>query len=188
MAAKSLLRLRVPFGFLFAAWYLWLIWNIHPRNLVLCTALVTAGCALRAWAAGYLFKGKRVAVGGPYAYVRNPLYVGSFIIGAGFCAALLNPPVLPIVWLFFGIYIAGFIGMYVAKGRSEEDELRRSLGAEYETYRAQVPAFIPIRGHVKGLGVQHYSADLYRRNREYQCLWGSLAVLVLLYWRSLYAA
>src|SRR4051794_8366501 len=88
MPAKNLLRYRVPFGFLFALWYLWLAHAARNPPLRLCAVFVLVGCALRSWAAGYLLKGKRVAVGGPYAFVRNPLYVGSFILGAGFCLAL----------------------------------------------------------------------------------------------------
>jgi protein-S-isoprenylcysteine O-methyltransferase Ste14 len=186
--AKRLLRYRVPFGFLFAGWYFWLSRYASGQNLGICTLLVTAGCALRAWAAGYLLKGKRVAVGGPYAYVRNPLYLGSFIIGVGFCTVLLTPPVPVSVWLFCAVFLAGFIGMYAAKGKAEENELRRALGAEYDLYRSKVPAILPLRGRVRGIGVQHYSADLYRRNREYQCFWGSIAVLTFLYWRTLHGA
>src|SRR5262249_15825622 len=128
-------------------------------------------------------KGKRVAVGGPYAFVRNPLYLGSFIIGVGFCVALYRQPIPVYVMLLWTIYVAGFVFMYVAKSRSEEGELRQALGPEYESYRQKVPVFLPWRGHVSGLGAQHFSMELYRRNREYQCIWGSLAVLAFLFWR-----
>jgi protein-S-isoprenylcysteine O-methyltransferase Ste14 len=184
VSVSRLLRFRVPLGFLFAAWYLWLVWQAPPRNLVFCTVIVFAGCALRAWAAGYLLKGKRVAVGGPYAYVRNPLYLGSFIIGGGFCLTLYRRPLPPAVILFWAIYAAGFLFMYMTKSQAEEAELTRALGSDYETYRRKVPAILPVRGKVSGLGVQRFSSELYRRNREYQCLWGSLAVLVFLLWRS----
>src|SRR5438477_3135981 len=116
-------RWRVPMGFLFAGWYLFVARFSSLKLFGMATLLVAAGCALRAWAAGYLLKGKRVAVGGPYAYVRNPLYLGSFMIGAGFCLALFRSPLPSAVLLLCMVYVAGFIGMYVAKGRSEEDEL-----------------------------------------------------------------
>ena len=183
MPLNRLLRFRVPLGFLFAAWYLVLAKSVNPGPLVACAAIVAIGGLLRAWAAGYLLKGKRVAVGGPYAYIRNPLYVGSFLIGAGFCGALCRSPLPAQVVIFWVIYVTGFVLMYVAKGRAEEAELSRALGPEYDIYRSKVPAFFPVRGHVSGLGVQHYSRELYRRNREYQCLWGSLAVLAFLWWR-----
>ena len=184
--ADRLLRYRVPLGFLFAAWYLGLTKFATSGMLFGGGVLVVLGCALRSWAAGYLFKGKRVAVGGPYAYVRNPLYAGSFIIGAGFCLALYRSPLPPSVFLFWFVYLAGFILLYAAKGRAEEKELLRALGPAYETYRERVPALFPVRGKVSGLGAQRFSLELYRRNREWQCVAGSMALLAFLFWRTTY--
>jgi protein-S-isoprenylcysteine O-methyltransferase Ste14 len=173
---------------LFAGTYLWLAWRGASSDLALCTLIVVFGCALRSWAAGYLLKGKRVAVGGPYAYVRNPLYLGSFIIGAGFCLALYQSPLPAPVFLFWILYAAGFLFLYLVKSRSEEAELTRALGADYVAYREKVPVFLPVRGYVGGLGEQHFSSELYRKNREYQCVWGCLAVLAFLYWKAWYGA
>ncbi len=183
MPAKSWLRFRVPLGFLFAGAYLWLSAQHRPTLVVPSTLLIVFGCALRSWAAGYLLKGKRVAVGGPYAYVRNPLYLGSFLIGAGCCLVLYQHPLPPMVPIFWAVYIAGFIGMYLAKSQSEETELVHSLGDAYLAYRSKVPVFLPVRGRVSGLGEQTFSAELYRRNREYQCVWGSLGLFVWIYAR-----
>jgi protein-S-isoprenylcysteine O-methyltransferase Ste14 len=147
---------------------------------------VVWGCALRSWAAGYLLKGKRVAVGGPYAYVRNPLYAGSFIIGVGFCGALWRWPLpwsLVILWTAF---LVGFGVVYRAKCLAEEAELAAYLGDTYRSYAARVPAFLPARGRVKVLGEAHFSWELYRRNREYQCVLGSGVLLVFLYVRWLF--
>lgn len=188
MSANPILRFRVPFGFLFAVGYLWLTRYAALERLGPCVLLVAAGCALRSWSAGYLLKGKRVAVGGPYAYVRNPLYVGSFLIGTGFCMALYRTPLPPPVLLFWMVYVAGFVSLYVAKGRAEEEELSRALGPAYNAYRERVPAFFPVRGRIRGLGQQRFSAEVYRRNHEYQCLWGSLAMLTFLYWRVTHGA
>ena len=177
---SPLLRYRVPLGFLFAAWYLVIV---RPYSLLffLCSViLVVLGCLLRSWAAGYLFKGKRVAVGGPYAYIRNPLYVGSFIIGVGFCLALWRQP-LPISALFLWIlFLVGFGIIYRAKTLAEEKELTANLGQPYEAYAAKVPPFLPVKGRLADLGPQRFSWELYRRNREYQCILGSMAVLILL--------
>jgi protein-S-isoprenylcysteine O-methyltransferase Ste14 len=177
---KSVLRWRVPLGFAFAAWYL-VVARPDALNTLLAGALfVIAGCALRSWAAGYLLKGKRVAVGGPYAYIRNPLYIGSFLIGTGFCIALWRHP-LPVsailLWLAF---LLGFGVVYRAKSVAEEKELLANLGEPYQHYAERVPAFWPTRGHVQGLGEQRFSGEVYRRNREYQCLLGSAAVFAVL--------
>jgi protein-S-isoprenylcysteine O-methyltransferase Ste14 len=182
----ALIRLRVPLGFFFAAWYLIVTRPASLLTFFCSLALVVLGCLLRSWAAGYLFKGKRVAVGGPYAYVRNPLYVGSFILGFGFCAALWQWP-LSLSSMTIGLaFLLGFGVVYRAKALAEGEELSMNLGAPYAAYAGQVPAFLPTRGHVEGLGEQRFSWELYRRNREYECLLGSAAVLLFLFFRYRY--
>ncbi len=184
---KRLLRLRVPLGFLFAAWYLVIA---QPSSLLLyglCLWLVALGCLLRSWAAGYLLKGKRVAVGGPYAFIRNPLYVGSFIIGMGFCVVLWRWP-LPLSSVLIGLaFLLGFGVVYRAKTLAEEKELAANLGDPYQQYASQVPPFLPTKGHVEGLGEQRFSWEIYRRNREYECIIGSVALLLFLLWRAPHA-
>lgn len=187
MPAKSWLRFRVPLGFLFAGFYLWLSYRYPPRCLFLSTLLIVLGCVLRSWAAGYLLKGKRVAVGGPYAYVRNPLYLGSFLIGAGCCLVLYQNPLPPAVVVFWLVYILGFAGLYIAKSQSEEAELVKALGDAYVAYREKVPVFFPVRGRITGLGTQSFSVELYRKNREYQCIWGCVGLLLWIYGHHFYA-
>jgi len=182
-----MLRLRVPLGFLFAAWYVLVARPSSVVLLVVSIGVVAAGCALRSWAAGYLFKGRRVAVGGPYAYIRNPLYVGSFMIGAGFCAALWQNPLPLSAIILWAAFVLGFGAVYGAKSKAEEAELSRALGPDYDRYAGQVPGFVPVHGRVDGLGEQHFSAELYRRNREYQCVLGSLALLAVLWLKFLRA-
>jgi len=174
------LRFRVPLGFAFALWYLIVARPASAAWFAVCIALVMAGCALRAWAAGYLLKGKRVAVGGPYAYIRNPLYVGSFLIALGCCAALYRRPLPTAALILWSAFLLGFGVVYRAKTQAEEKELAANLGERYVRYAQQVPPFLPVKGRVSGLGVQHFSWELYRRNREYQCFYGSIAVLIYL--------
>ncbi len=154
---------------------------------LICFVLVVLGCLLRSWAAGYLFKGKRVAVGGPYAFVRNPLYAGSFIIGCGFCVVLWRWPLPVSSGLIIAAFFLGFGVIYRAKALAEGVELETYLGDPYRSYAAQVPPFLPTKGYVQGLGEQHFSWELYKRNREYECILGSIAILVYLYLRFSYA-
>jgi len=167
----------VPLGFLFAAGFLVFARPQSWAHLAWVAVPVILGCALRSWAAGYLFKGKRVAVGGPYAWIRNPLYAGSFILGLGFCAVLWRQPLPVISIVLWAAYLLSYGVIYPAKVRAEEGELRAGLGADYERYAAQVPRFLPVRGHVDGLGEQRFSAELYKRNKEWQCIVGCAAVL-----------
>jgi protein-S-isoprenylcysteine O-methyltransferase Ste14 len=177
---KFILRLRVPLGFLFAALYLIVARPTSWFHLAICAIPVIIGCAIRAWAAGYLFKGKRVAVGGPYAHVRNPLYFGSFILGLGFCMVLWRQPLPWVSVVIWAAYLLAYGLIYPAKIRAEEGELTAALGDDYVKYAARVPRFIPLFSPVTGLGAQQFSAELYRRNREYQCVLGSVLVLASL--------
>ena len=183
---KRLLRLRVPLGFAFAAWYLIAARPTSLQALAMTAGFIVLGCALRSWAAGYLLKGKRTAVGGPYAYIRNPLYVGSFIIGTGFCLALWRWPLSITPVAITVSFLLGFGIVYRAKTLAEERELVTNLGAPYQTYAQKVPPFLPVRGYVAGLGQQRFSWEIYRRNREYECLLGSAALLIYLYGRYRY--
>ncbi len=177
-------RWRVPLGFLFAAGYLYVAHPSSPVAAASALVLIVLGCLLRGWAAGYLLKGKRVAVGGPYAWVRNPLYVGSFMIASGFCLMLWQHP---LTWQVIGLWLAFLIGygvVYSRKTLDEEKELTNSLGDAYKNYAEKVPAFLPLRGHVHGLGEQRFSWELYQRNREYECIVGCLLLLGCLFWKG----
>ncbi len=179
------LQSRVLLGYPFAVLYLIFA---RPQSLALFWAtvcLVLLGCSLRGWAAGYLVKRKRVAVGGPYAYIRNPLYLGSAIIAAGCGLALWGasiPWVAGILWAGF-VVVLGVI--YPAKIKAEEKELVSLLNGPYQNYARQVPSFLPWKGRVAGLGHQSFSLQTYFANREYQCLAGSVGILFFLYARFL---
>ncbi len=85
-------RIRVPLGFLTAAVYLFEVVRRapHPAAIAWSFALVLPGLALRALASGTVKKNQELSVTGPYAYTRNPLYLGSTLIAAGFAVALLE--------------------------------------------------------------------------------------------------
>src|SRR5262245_36305539 len=98
-------RWRVPLGFLCAA--LFFIFA-HPNRLTLIVGGLIAlpGLMLRAWATGHLRKNDALATGGPYAFTRNPLYLGSFVMGLGFTVAAGR-------WFLAIIFIALFVGIYI---------------------------------------------------------------------------
>src|ERR1700750_2742093 len=79
-------RIRVPLGFVFAAVFLW---RARPSllSLALSLILVIPGLWLRGYAAGYVKKNAELTQTGPYAHTRNPLYLGSISIAAGFAVA-----------------------------------------------------------------------------------------------------
>ncbi len=77
-------RIRVPLGFATAALYLFELWRRAPQPVAVAwsLALVLPGLWLRGYAAGYVKKNRELTVSGPYAYTRNPLYLGSILIAA----------------------------------------------------------------------------------------------------------
>src|ERR1035441_8971205 len=103
--ADAVARLRVPSGFLIVAVFAWFS---HPDALSLAIGLPISmlGLALRGWAAGSLAKNQQLSTGGPYAYTRNPLYIGTLVVAAGLAAAARSPGlaarfVPPLFFLFF---------------------------------------------------------------------------------------
>ena len=95
--------------------------------------LVCAGGGLRLWAAGHLRKDEVLTTGGPYAFVRNPLYIGSLTIAIGFSLMLRS-------YLLLVPLLAGFAFAYQAETRREETALRQRFGAAFAQYRQAVPA------------------------------------------------
>ena len=184
-AKSAIVRSRVTLGSIFAIIYLFLARPNSPSLLAACALLVLTGCAIRTWASGYLRKGEQLAVGGPYAYVRNPLYAGSFILALGFCLILWQHPIPLLAAIVWGIFLIAFGVVYPLKAKSEAAELRIQFGQTYEAYRAIVPAFLPLRGRVATEPAQKFSWDVFQQNREYQCLFGSAGVLTLLLLRYL---
>jgi len=130
-------RIRVPLGFLTAAFYLVELWRRAPQPAAVAwsLALVLPGLWLRGYAAGCVKKNRELTVTGPYAYTRNPLYLGSMLIAAGFALALLSWPVALVL-------AGGFAAIYVPVIVSEERYLRAAF-PEFEAYCRRVPRLIP---------------------------------------------
>ncbi|MGA9566334.1 MAG: isoprenylcysteine carboxylmethyltransferase family protein [Candidatus Korobacteraceae bacterium] len=163
-------RIRVPLGFLFAAFYLW---RARPDtwSLAVGGGVVALGVFLRAMASGHVEKNQQLAMTGPYAYSRNPLYLGSIIIAIGFAIASRD------VWVAAGILIF-FVIIYVPVIRSEETFLRQRFG-EYESYAQRVPRLLPRLLWLSGLTAD-FSRELYLQHREYNALIGAAAMLAAL--------
>jgi protein-S-isoprenylcysteine O-methyltransferase Ste14 len=99
--------------------------------------LIFLGESIRIWAAGYLKKNEVLTVTGPYAYVKNPLYIGSIFITSGFCILADN-----IYFMALALYM--FCFHYIPyKKRMEGDRLRRVFGSQFEAYDEKVPDYIP---------------------------------------------
>src|ERR1051326_3894719 len=117
-------RWRVPLGFVCAAIFLWLA--KPTRTALLAGAIVSLlGLLIRAWAAGHIRKNAQLAISGPYAFTRNPLYFGSFLLGLGFTIAS-GQVVLAL------LFAALFVGIYLPVMRVEASTLAELFGNDYE--------------------------------------------------------
>ncbi len=144
--------------------------------------LVIPGVWLRGYASGYVKKNAEITMTGPYAYTRNPLYLGSMLIAFGFALAARS------LWIAI-VLAALFAVIYVPVIRSEEAFLRSKF-AGYDAYAEQVPRLIPrLR---PGIAIDSedggFSGALYRKHREYNALIGASAIyaaliLKLCFWR-----
>jgi protein-S-isoprenylcysteine O-methyltransferase Ste14 len=156
-------RLRVPIGILAVAGFGWFA-RPTAVSLLAGLPLAAAGLALRAWAAGHLRKNQTLTTSGPYAWVRNPLYLGTLIAVAG-CLVAAARPFLALVIL------AAFLLIYTPVVEQEEQHLR-TLFPDYDSYARRVPQFIPRPPRQRS--GQRFSFELYQRNKEYKALLGFL--------------
>ena len=163
-------RIRVPLGFLFAAFYLWLA---HPTaaSLLAGIGLVVVGLAVRALASGHVKKNEELTTSGPYAYTRNPLYLGSILLAAGFVIASRN-------WIIAAIALALLFIIYMPVIRGEEQFLR-SRFPEFEPYSRHVPRLFPYRAAYPS-SPGSFNWHLYWKHREYNAAIGAAAMMVAL--------
>jgi len=168
--AETARRIRVPSGFAFAIVYWWLA-KPDPASWLSGTLLILAGLGIRALASGHLQKNERLATTGPYAYTRNPLYLGSLVIAVGFTVAARSLSIA-------GILLILFVAIYLPVIRAEESYLSERF-PEFPDYQSQVPRLIPkLRRSRQGAAA--FSWQLYLKHREYNAALGSLAMLAAL--------
>ena len=178
-AAVLIARWRVRLGYLLAVFVLWFA-RPTPKYVAIGAAIGAIGLWLRAYAAGYLHKQKVLTVTGPYAYTRNPLYLGSAILALGAGVATRS-------WISAGILVVYFAVVYSVVMRREERELLAQHGEAFHVYATAVPLFLPkiTAANVPGASAGEFSFAQYKRNHEYQAAFGYLLLLsaLLILWR-----
>jgi protein-S-isoprenylcysteine O-methyltransferase Ste14 len=173
--AELVARVRVPTGILLALLFVWLScpnWD----SLAIGTPWALLGIVLRGWAAGHLEKNIQLTTSGPFARVRNPLYLGSLLVGIGFALAAKDGLLAVLIGIFF-------LGFYLPVVEEEERHLN-VLFPGYRDYQQRVPKLIP-QVRTPDRGGQCFRWQLYFRNREYQALLAFLLAFFVLAQKAL---
>jgi protein-S-isoprenylcysteine O-methyltransferase Ste14 len=176
--SKVARRIRVPLGFAFAVLYLWLA---HPtwRFIGLGAIAIVPGLLIRAFASGHVRKNEALATTGPYAYTRNPLYLGSLLIGVGFAIAARS------WWIGLALLVM-FFAIYVPVIRGEEKFLRERF-PEFDEYAHHVPRMLPrMTTYRRAEDSGRFSMQLYLKHREWNALLGALAMIAALVLKMLF--
>ncbi len=162
--------------------------QVTDASLRAGSVLILLGVALRVWANGYIGDRKvnetkgtgkvgQLMTAGPYAFVRHPLYLGSFLIGAGFCLTMGN------LWVSLAAF-AAFAGAYADKMRQEDELLRAECGPAWVDYAAAVPQLIPRRRrypHRRG----QWSWQGIAASKEWKTVsWVAVVMILVYFWKE----
>lgn len=176
-------RVRVPAGFVLAP-LLFIAARPSPGSLLTGGAVAAIGLAIRAWASGYLRKNEQLTITGPYAHTRNPLYLGTFLLGTGVALSAGT-------WWFTVLFITLYLFIYLPVMFAEAQTMRDLFPNEYEDYSKRVPLFhLRLTPYRRGPdrqsrsesdpAVSGFDSSLYLRHREYRAAFGVLGVYALL--------
>jgi protein-S-isoprenylcysteine O-methyltransferase Ste14 len=170
----------VPAGFVLAP-LLFIAAKPAPRWLIVGAAVAVVGLMIRAWASGCLKKNMELTTSGPYAHTRNPLYLGTFILGTGIAVSS------GAVW-FVALFMALYLLIYVPVMSAEAETLRKLFPAEYDRYSLGVPLFLPRLTPYRAAQNKSFALSQYVKHREYRAALGLAALYALLVAKSLFMA
>ena len=139
------------------------------------------GLAIRAWASGHLKKNQELTTSGPYAHTRNPLYLGTFLLGTGVAVGGGTP------W-FVALFATFYLLIYVPVMFAEAETMRGLFAEDYALYSRQVPLFVPRftpyradQSYRSQPGNERrFDVSLYLRHREYRAAFGFVVAYALL--------
>ncbi len=155
------------------------------RSILLWLPLIALGAGLRIWASGCIEKNVNIAWSGPYRHVRNPLYIGSFLIGLGVTLTADS-------WILLALYLLLFLVVYRHGVIAEERLLEQKFGRDFKRYCAHVPRFLPrpVATREGSVGFRMY---LVMRHREYNTWLAIIAIYIIFclaldHWKGFYEA
>ena len=183
MGASKKLTIRRFVVYLFAVGLLVLA-KPHPWLYPAGVVLLVLGEGLRIWACGHLRKNQDVITSGPFAHVKNPLYVGTFLIVTGLSLCASNPDHLSRVILYAGypfFFVVFAVYYFPHKVRVEGDRLRRRFGERFDEYDRAVPNFFPRLTRYEKASDAPWEARLLVENSEIGTLiWTVVGALIIL--------
>lgn len=163
---------------------LWLMYPIfvvypfaaHITGFSYCCGaiLMLVGLGIRFWASGYIIKSQVLATSGPYAYTRNPLYVGNFLLGLGISVTSGN------IWIII-YYAVTFTLLYLGTIRDEQEFLEKKFGDAFRDYVSNVPVFLPSWKAYQRAEKKGFDIDQSFKNGEFIRLCGFLILLIFIY-------
>lgn len=159
---KYIQKLTIKLLIVLIVMAVWIL-MIKPELYFLIAGLpmVILGELTRLWAAGHLEKNDRLIVSGPYAYVKNPLYIGTFLIATGFCVAGK-------AWYLLAFSMLVFFAYYVPyKKRKESENLRKRFGEEFDKYDKAIPDYLPVLKRYEGAAPESWAFWRVRHNEEH---------------------
>ena len=171
-------KLRLPLGFLLGILYLIFA---RPTLLALIVggAIALLGVLIRAWASGHITKNEKLATTGPYAHTRNPLYLGSFLIAAGFAVAAH--------WSLLLLVIGFWVLIYAPTMEREKANIRERFPEAYDEYSRNVPGFVPRPTPwrpAEAVSDSGFSGSLYMKHGEWKAGLTYMLVMAWLFYRT----
>ena len=147
---------------------------LEPAWFLPGAAATLLGEWLRLWAAGHLRKNKQLTATGPYAHVKNPLYIGTLLITLGYSAMAMEK------WILIGGFVWFFIIYAPYKKKQENEKLIGSFGDAWKVYDQAVPDYLPRLTPYPGRGANRWSWDVVKENSEHETAAAVLVGLVVL--------
>ena len=169
-------KFRLQIAWLFAC-LLAVFAESSNRGFFMGIPVIFLGETIRIWSHGYLRKARQLATDGPYAYVRNPLYLGNFLIGFGFCLIIWHPMIVT-------SFVVGFYTVYWITVKGEEQRLAHKFGVQYAEYVKKVPRFIPHFSPYPNRSRALFRAHRIWGHGEHITILGILILLSVLYLRQ----
>ncbi len=167
-----------PFGF-----FVMFFCSLNEASIRAGIGYIIAGVLIRLWSNGYAIKNDKLTTCGPYAFVRNPLYLGTFLIAIGFVIVLKTEPPL-LKWSVGGIFLLALSFMYYRTIKAEQGMLLAKFKDAYSDYCKQVPAMVPcLVPYSKG---EKWPFSLQRlfKSKEHKTVFWIFILLVVFYLKT----